>query len=360
MKKLFLLFVLCSLSSKVFSKTLFQDEVYDVYIGGNLAGYGIYNTTNENFLDKELYLSSYGDIQVDASAKNSDSIVGTFLKADFNSDNDYMKKQFYVSEAYLYLEGSYGRFELGKAKNIARKIHFAPPDVGILNIDETWGLNYLLQNNNFNYIDSTAITMDYNTEKVNYISPSILGFQIAGSYIPKARNLDTYNIFNYGQFKNGFIGALKYSYENNGNFGISLAYGQFNEAENIFAEIKRREEFSIGSKYYIKGLQLSASYKTIKEDNEEGIVSQEGYSFSYGLAYEIGPFSVSLTNHQSNIDNLISNNSDDILNLSLLSTKYALSKYINLALSIGRIAYESENNVSSVGMLSTTGILVNF
>ena len=51
---------------------------------------------------------------------------------------------------------------------------------------------------------------------------------------------------------------------------------------------------------------------------------------------------------------------EDTLNLSLLSTKYTIANGVDFALSIGRIAYKTENETSSVGLLSTTGFMINF
>ncbi|MBR1544804.1 MAG: hypothetical protein IJ638_02575 [Alphaproteobacteria bacterium] len=89
-------------------------------------------------------------------------------------------------------------------------------------------------------------------------------------------------------------------------------------------------------------------------------VSQAGYAVNYGIAYEIGPFAISLSNHQSSVDGLLSVDGKDRLYLSLLSTKYTLTDGVDFSVSAGRIAYDAENEPASVGVLAATGFVVNF
>ena len=102
-------------------------------------------------------------------------------------------------------------------------------------------------------------------------------------------------------------------------------------------------------------------YKTLYDLSTSQIgINRGAVALNYGIAYEIGPFAISLANHKSNVENLLNNNGKDTLNLSLLSTKYSITKGVDFAFSVGRIAYETENNISSVGVLSTTGFMINF
>ena len=185
-------------------------------------------------------------------------------------------------------------------------------------------------------------------------------FQIAGSYIPGANDTNGDNTLEYSKYKDGFTTSIKYSYIDDVNFAVSLGYGRFNETNLSFSKAKLREEYSVGAKYYVRGLQFTASYKNIVEDDIENIVSQNGYAVNYGIAYEIGPFAISLSNHKSSVDGLVAMKGKDRLNLSLLSTKYSLTDGADFTVSTGRIAYDAENKPSNVGVLVATGFIVNF
>lgn len=360
MKKFFLFIGASLISLPAYSATIYERDNLNLSIDGNLAGYIIYNdnvSDNENKFD----VSGYGEIHFNAEMSvNQNNKFGAYIELETNPYNRDDKKNKIYEETYIYGEGNYGRFEIGRAKNISRKIHITTPDVGILDIDGSWGLDYILSPDNFIYIGSTAINTDCESNKINYISPSFYGLQFAGSYIPGSNSLNGDNTLDYDKFKDGFTSSLKYSIGDSYNFAITAGYGRFNDTKIPVSQAGKREEFSVGAKYYVKGIQLTASYKDIKESEVLSTLSQDGYALNYGIAYEIGPFAISLANHKSNVENLLNNNKKDILNLSLLSTKYNITKGIDFAFSVGRIAYKTENNESSVGLLSTTGFMVNF
>ena len=360
MKKIFLLFLFLVNGISAQSATIYEKDNFNLSIDGSLAGYAIFNDTvsdNSNKFD----VTGYGDISINPEFQiDKNNKVGGYIVIETHPNNKENEENKIYNETYVYSEGNYGRVEIGRAKNISRKIHIATPDVGILDIDDSEGLDYILFPDNFTYINSTAINADKISNKINYISPSFYGFQIAGSYIPGANSLDGDNSMEYSKYKNGFTTSLKYSYIDDINFAISIGYGRFNKTDLTFSKADKREEYSVGSKYYVRGFQLTASYKNIVESNELLNKSQEGYAVNYGIAYEIGPFAISLSNHQSNVDGLIGLDGKDKFYLSLLSTKYSLVDGVDFSASVGRISYNSENGTSSIGVLMATGFIVNF
>ena len=360
MKKSFLLVLSCLISSNVYAATIYDKDNLTIAIDGELAGYTIYNSAASGKTNK-FDITGYGEIHINPEFQiNKNNKVGAYVVFETHPDNEENKKDEVYKETYVYTEGNYGRFEIGRAKNISRKIHITTPDVGILNIDDSESLDYIVTPDNFVYLNSTAINTDCESNKINYISPSFKGFQIAGSYIPGANDTNGDNTLEYSKYKDGFTTSIKYSYIDDVNFAVSLGYGRFNETNLSFSKAKLREEYSVGAKYYVRGFQFTASYKNIVEDDIENIVSQNGYAVNYGIAYEIGPFAISLSNHKSSVDGLVAVNGKDRLNLSLLSTKYSLTDGADFTVSTGRIAYDAENEPSNVGVLVATGFIVNF
>ncbi len=359
MKKFGLLTLGLLYSSTASAVSVYNQDKISLNIDGNLAGYTVYNSTasskkNQNKLD----ISGYGEVHINAEVeKDSNTRFGAYIELETNPYDSDSKT---YEETYVYGETFLGRFEIGRAKNITRKLQITTPDVGILDIDGSWGLDYILTPNNFRYIGSTAINTDCETNKFNYISPSLAGLQIAGSYTPGTTNLNGDNTIEYDKFKNGWTSSLKYTYSNIDDFALTLGYGKFNDINLNGITANLREEFSVGAKYYTKGIQFTASYRNIKEDDVTNTNTLNGYALNYGIAYEIGPFAISLANHKSSVNDLIGNSDRDVLNLSLLSTKYNIAKGVDFALSVGRIDLKEENNVSSVGGLVTTGFMVNF
>ena len=355
MKKLFLF--LCLISSPVFANdfSIYQDETTSLLIDGYLAGYGVYND-KAGIGSNKFDLVGYGEIHFNAEKKlDENNSFGAYIELETNPYHTNKTRVF--EETYIYGEGNYGRFEIGRAKNISRKIHISAPDVGLLDIDGSYSLDYIFTPDNFMFIGSTAINTDREANKINYISPKIYGFQIAGSYIPGASDLNGDNTLDYDKFKNGYTLSLKYSYD---GFALSAGMANFFDTNMPNSQADKRKEFSIGAKYYFNGIQLSASYKNIDDENALNQLQQSGYALNYGIAYEFGPIEASLSHHKSNVEGNILNPINDLLNLSIFSVSYNLFKGVDFATSFGRIQYDTENNESSVGMLIATGFMINF
>ncbi len=359
MKKSFLLFLGCLISSSAYSATMYDKGNLTISLDGEFAGYAIYNSIGENKSNK-FDVTGYGEFHIVPEFQiNKNHKVGAYIELETHPDNEENKKDKFYKETYVYSESDYGRLEIGRAKNISRKIHITTPDVGLLDIDDSNGLDYIITPDDFVYINSTSINLDAESNKINYISPSFNGLQIAGSYIPGADDLNGDNSIQYSKYKRGFTTSLKYSYVDAVNFAISLGYGRFDETDLPISNAKKREEYSVGAKYYVRGLQFTASYKDIEEKDATNL-SQNGYALNYGIAYEIGPLAISLSHHQSVADGLLTVEGKDKLYLSLLSTKYSLTDGVDFSVSAGRIEYNPENKASSVGVLMTTGFIINF
>lgn len=357
MRKLFLLggFVLASSSAFANGFSIYEDKQHAVTVDGYLAGYTVYNDKADVGQNK-VDFAGYGEIHFTAEKKvNANNVFGAYVELETNPY--HTKKDRVFEETYIYGEGNYGRFELGRAKNISRKMHISAPDVGLLDIDGSYSLDYLSTPDDFVFISSTAINTDRESNKINYVSPKYYGFQIAGSYIAGASDLNGDNSLDYDKFKQGYTFTLKYSDD---NLGISTAVARFDDTNMPISQTDKRNEYSVGAKYYFRGFQVSASYKKIDEENLNGDKTQNGYALNYGLAYEFGPVEFSLSHHKSNVDGIIASEFDDTLNLTILSGSYNLTKGVDFATSIGRISYDAHNENSSTGLLGAVGFMINF
>jgi predicted porin len=242
----------------------FESGDNSITIDGYLAGFALYNSTmgaGENKAD----FAGYGEVHFTAERKaGPTSLFGAYIELETNPYNDRNGSDArYLEETYVYGEGNYGRFEIGRAKNISRKAHIYAPDVGLLQIDGSYYPDYLFPNAGLAFIGSTAITTDREANKLNYISPSWGGLQIAGSHIPGSENLNGDNTLSYDRFKSGYTSSLIYKNE---GFGMSLAFARFEDINTPESQAGRRSEYSAGAKYYRKGFQISASYRQIDEE----------------------------------------------------------------------------------------------
>ncbi|MDR2098932.1 MAG: porin [Rickettsiales bacterium] len=361
MKKISLLLacLLCASAGNAQTVALLNDGGASLSIDGYLVGYGLYNGTSgrssgTNSLDFAGYgkIGFKGDRQID-----KDSRFGAYVELLTDPDAGGSGAGVF-RETYVYAEGGYGRFEIGRARNMPRKIHISAPDVGLLDVDGTYYLGYISPPDGFVYISSTAFTTDRESNKINYISPSFYGWQVAGSYIPGSSDLRGDSTLKYDKFRKGWTASLKYGSDWGLGFDVGLA--GFRDMNTPLSEAAKRDEFSVGAKYYVRGFQVSASYRTISEDDVSGLKSQDGYAVSYGLAYEFGPVEISISNLSSKTVGDAAVAGVDRFGLAMLSGKYAVGEYVDLSASVGRIEYRFEDAASQSGPLVLAGFQVNF
>jgi len=118
-------------------------------------------------------------------------------------------------ELFAYLEGGFGRFEIGGTDGAAFKMHYTSPwFVPGNGVDSPNILNAVLAASAFRH--STFSLMAADSNKVTYFTPRFAGFQLGGSYTPETS-------FN-GPNPNG-LGLLPNSAVNIGDvFEIALNY----------------------------------------------------------------------------------------------------------------------------------------
>jgi predicted porin len=360
MKKIALLLagLFASVAARAQSIALYSNDRGALLVDGYLAGYGIYNgVSSRSSGTNKLDFTGYGKIRFKGGQQideyNNFGAYVELLTDPYNDGTDHLFR-----ETYVYAEGNYGRFEIGRARGIGRKIHIVAPDVGLLDIDGSYYLDYISPPAGFVYISSTAINTDRESNKINYISPSFYGWQVAGSYIPGAYDLNGDNTLGYDKFRKAWAASVKYGSDRDLSFDVGSA--RFMDTNMPVSETAVRDEFSAGAKYYYRGLQVSASYRRILEDGVRGPVSQEGYAVNYGLAYEFGPMKLSLSNHSSRTDGDVAVPGFERLRLTVLSGRYALSEYVDFSASAGRIAYGFEDGSSLAGLLLVSGFMVDF
>ena len=123
MKKIFLFILANLISLPSYSATIYEKDNITISLDGNLAGYAVYNDNAESNKNK-FDISGYGELHFNAEMQlDPDNFFGAYIEFETNPYNKDDKKEKIYEETYLYAEGNYGRFEIGRAKNISRKIH---------------------------------------------------------------------------------------------------------------------------------------------------------------------------------------------------------------------------------------------
>ncbi|MFN4353927.1 porin [Parvibaculum sp.] len=206
-------------------------------------------------------------------------------------------------ELFAYLEGGFGRFEIGGTDGAAFKMHYTSPwfvpgngvdSPNILNVNDT---SY------YGFRHSTFSLMAADANKVTYFTPRFAGFQLGLSFTPET----TYNgptanglgvVTNNTSIEDVFEVALNYA----GSFGgVDLGLsGFYVTGDSPIAASSSPEEWGFGANVGFGGFTIGGAWYQ-SEDLGFGVsvplpatlgVEQEVWTL--GVSYATGPWTVGL------------------------------------------------------------------
>lgn len=238
------------------------------------------------------------------------------LEADVTDDFDSQGTN--AALTYIYLDGSWGRFELGSnvGASGAMEVDAATIARATGGVDGDWYryANVGTTGGTQNYIITPDLPLAYgahaggfglenqeNTNKITYYSPNWNGFQLGLSYAPN--DVDRGQVINradnravvngLSRAENIFYGGLSYetSYE---NVGIALAA----TAERGDAESAAYEDlmaYNVGAKLTYMGFSFAGSYGDWGDSLTLDASNLDNDYWTLGASYEFGPYGVSVT-----------------------------------------------------------------
>ena len=277
-----------------------------------------------------------------------------------------------IDETYMFIEGRFGRIEVGSINNVAYRMHFEAP--------EAFSRGWLTEDGNLTNnvanptgspsLDSTLIGtdnrfFDNDSEKINYYTPRFEGFQLGVSYIP-----------NSAQDRNGSPDPISNAYSRGwavgGNFvrtlgaidvAASLGYLQWQGPQlTTTTSAPDPKAYQAGLQLGYAGFKVGGSYAKITDGRSgssgtaatastagTGPNKVEGHSWNLGAQYTFGPATVSLTYAQGrNNDSPVNGPDlgDDKFSGLSLAGKYVLGPGVNLE---GVIFHADFNGNGSTG-----------
>ncbi len=218
-----------------------------------------------------------------------------------------------IDESYLYIQSdSMGRLIIGDEDNASYLLHVTAPDGGIsINSGDMISDTFWENLSGFSYFDTTLgntalLFGDDNSGKFTYISPQFAGFQLGASYIPQFEGGGDNNSSIYKSTVNGArtvdrprngVAVGGNFTEDFGGFGVQLSLGWLGaqtsnddlSAANAGAQFSYAG-FSVGGAY-VKAFSGTQSTNAAGQP----VGQADGYGWTAGGAYEIGPYKVGLT-----------------------------------------------------------------
>jgi predicted porin len=217
-----------------------------------------------------------------------------------------------IDESYAFVESRFGRLELGSLNSVNYKMHYTAPDVFTRGfVQEGQVFDWLVNTTGSPVSDSmfgnTVSRMwDNDSDKINYYTPRIEGFQVGFSYTPESRQ-DANNVPQQSVgYQNGWSAAANFV-RTFGAFDIaaSLGYQTWNAPDGNTAPDPK--QYNAGLVVGFAGFKVGGSWGKMTDARQAvsgtngaaasgpGLTRNNGRAFNVGGSYTFGPASVSLT-----------------------------------------------------------------
>ncbi|WP_185681182.1 porin [Parvibaculum sedimenti] len=272
-----------------------------VTVGGNVVT-GFYfvdadNVGGTSFQDTKVALVARNiDIKAEGTLDNG-LVAGVDAKLQLDNDwNGTGGSYASFRQLFAYLEGGFGKFEIGGTDGAAYKMHYTSPwfvpgngvdSPNILNIVPYYGERH-----------STFSLLATDANKVSYFTPRLAGFQLGLSFTPDANNK--------GPNENGLVLAPKTDayirdvFEIAANYagtfsGVDLGVDGFYTTGKSDSENVDPKEYGFGANLGYAGFTLGGAWyrsediwATFYPDSN----NNENTTWTLGLKYATGPWTV--------------------------------------------------------------------
>lgn len=233
-------------------------------------------------------------------------VAGAALKVQLDNDEAATgTSNATFSEVYAFLEGGFGRVELGATDGAAFKMHYSSPwFVPGNGVDSPNIYNMNNGGASFSSSTSTFSLIAEDSNKISYFTPRLAGFQLGASFTPDAGvNDPTANGFGLSPTNSATEDVTEIALNYAGEFGgVSLGADVYYVTGESAAPAPTDdpEEMGVGASLGWGGFTLGGAYKqsenitpTTQGNTIAGVtLGAETDAWTVGLAYGAGPWTV--------------------------------------------------------------------
>lgn len=269
------------------------------------------------------------------------------LKAELEAGGDATQTTDTIDKAFVWIEGGFGKLELGTDYNAASLLHVAAPEAAGLWNGPPVGLManaMVLRPTAVSTMYSgnqTELDHDDNADKVLYFTPSLGGLSAALSYTPAAFSEDVRSTSRASEV---YAAGLSYA-GTIGEVALNLSAGYLTGSLSSTDSRATVKAVSAGAQLTYDGISIGVSlgddrhsYGSVRPTTDDS-----GRSWDAGIMIERGPISASLDYYHSAVHGLTSDPRDDRIEVWQVSAKYTLGPGVALLGAFGHIAYEDES-----------------
>lgn len=281
-----------------------QANEWKIMTGGYYSGVGIFadEDPSPNPDVDDFQIKHEGEFRINPEITLDN---GLKIGADFNIEltNNNAGGDNGLDETFLYVEGSFGRVEVGEVESAAHRMHItAPYTVGSQGVDSP-NMQHVRRNGTGR--SASGITLSGDTIKISGYSPVFAGFQLGVSYTPEGLTQDVGGQNSLGNGAAFGLLVQKGDYEDTFEIGLTYAgdfegvavgvSGGFGQGDSIAVGDDDPEAWSVGLSLATAGFTLSGGYYDSENiqgqaGNTSFVNDEEETAYSVGLQYETGPW----------------------------------------------------------------------
>jgi predicted porin len=195
-----------------------------------------------------------------------------------------------TDEQFLFMNGSFGRIEIGTDNGVGYRMHYGVKSMGI-GIDEGDWTSWIPGTDTESRATSIGSGIENDENKITYFSPRINGFQFGATYIPEMDvNTQTPSA---GGTEADTVRDHAYSVAVNYNTSFDMVSVMVSAAyQNAGSGVAGDHDgYNAGINLGFGGFTASLAYG---EENDQSAAQDEVSIFGASLGYSVGPAGVSL------------------------------------------------------------------
>ena len=260
-------------------------------------------------------------------------------------------------QSYIYADTMVGRFAAGKMDSISRQLHKSSKDVGLLDIQASDVGKLVPQaGKSVERISTDIRTMD-DEATIAYFSPKFFGFTVAASY----SNVDTDATHNMEGNDSAYSTVVAY----NNTFGkvtldADVGYSRYDKNPVYTSTGKPlgnlEYEVNAGFRVGVAGFTVGGGYKF---GNGKGAL-KDCHTFDAGVAYETGPYGVSLSYINDNVETDVAGKEDQKTQMVLGSFGYEITDGVKTFASLAWVGQKGYTEDKANTYVIATGLGLTF
>jgi len=285
--------------------------------------------------------------------------VGAKVELEANTENDT------IDESFMFIEGAFGRLEIGSTDEAATKTRVSVPDVG-----KAWGIekstfqDFIVAPANMaagaSQLRFTGVNANEDQNNISYYTPRFEGFQLGVTFTANRTQDLNRPTDNTATRHDAWSGGLNFTRAFGGlNVEASAAYSFAKKLDSNAGNVQGNNEdekaYGGGLRLGYAGFQVGGAYKKLSYGS---FSSNTGKVWDVGAAYTFGPATVGVQYMKALGEGSTATAADDkYTNLSILAN-YTLGPGVDLFGAVGFLKYKDESSTAAADNNKGTGAVV--